>query len=89
MNYYVYVIQNNKGKIYIGQTSNLEKRLLRHNQILASKKISYTYKNKSGDWKLIYKEMINNRKEAIIREKYLKSHHGRDEIKAKLKLEIF
>lgn len=74
--YYVYVIQNQKNRIYIGQTNNLEKRLNQHNDKKFSKK-SYT-KIQKGPWKLIYKENYLTRQEAEKREKALKSHKGRD-----------
>jgi len=32
MEYFVYVITNPQGKIYIGQTGNIEKRMLDHNE---------------------------------------------------------
>lgn len=69
--------------MYIGQTENLERRLQRHNGSLASNSNSYTKINK-GPWQIVYTEKFNTRKEAINREKYLKSHIGRDWIKAKL-----
>ena len=75
--YYIYVIKNENNKIYIGQTDNIEKRLKRHNKILKNKITSYTSINK-GKWVLIYKEEFLTREEAIKREKYLKSHIGRD-----------
>jgi len=78
--YCVYVIQNDKGKIYIGQTENLGKRLQRHNQELPTKSRSYTKINK-GIWKIIYKEEYNTRIEAIHREKELKTYRGRMFIK--------
>ena len=79
-----YIIYNiNKDKIYIGYTSDLEKRLLRHNGFLKNKKSSYTFKNK-GLWKLIYFEKYNSRQEAFKREKWLKTGIGRDFIKNNL-----
>lgn len=76
--YHVYVIQSTTtGKIYIGQTADIEKRLDRHNGILSSKQGSYTKVNQ-GIWKLVYKEDYGTRKEVLEREKYLKSHIGRD-----------
>ena len=81
--YYVYVIKNDRSKIYIGQTADLEKRLERHNDKNSRKLRSYTSINK-GPWKLIYKEEFETRKKAIEREKYLKSHIGRDWLKLKL-----
>lgn len=75
--FYTYVIKNEKGKIYIGQTEDLEKRLLRHNLQLKSKARSYTKINR-GKWLLVYKEACRSRVEAIKREKFLKSHIGRN-----------
>ena len=83
--YYVYAIKNNEDKIYIGQTFNLEERLKRHNGILKNKKSSYTHKNK-GVWILVYKEEFLTRKEAIAREKYLKSYRGREFLKKLIKI---
>jgi len=81
--FWAYVIKNQFGKNYIGQTMDLTKRLNRHNGLLPNSKKSYTSKNK-GDWKLIYKEEYFSRKEALDREKFLKSHKGRDWLKSKL-----
>jgi len=78
--FYVYVIRNNDGKIYIGYTADLEKRLLRHNGTLKNKKKSFTYKNK-GPWKIVHIETFDNRAEAVKREKQLKSSRGRNFIK--------
>jgi putative endonuclease len=84
--FYVYVIKNSlNGKIYIGQTSNLEKRLKRHNGQLFNKRKSFTYKNKgSGEWILVYKEEFEERKDALKREKELKSFQGRKFLKDKI-----
>jgi len=64
-------------KIYIGYTSDLENRLKQHNGILKNKTSSFTSKNK-GSWVLIYKEIFATRKEALKREKELKSYRGRE-----------
>jgi len=74
--FYVYVIKNERNKIYIGQTSNLEERLKRHNGILKSKLSSFTRKN-FGKWEIIHKEEFNTRSEVIKREKQLKGYQGR------------
>jgi len=78
--FYIYVIQNNLGKIYIGQTEDIETRLARHNKILPSKKTSFTARQ-GKNWKLVYTEEFTERKEAIKREKELKSYQGRLYIK--------
>jgi len=75
--FYVYVIKSeNSDKTYIGQTSDLEKRLRQHND-LGNNFSKYTKRNK-GPWKLIYKEEVSTRSEALRREKFLKSGKGRE-----------
>ncbi|MBS2101127.1 GIY-YIG nuclease family protein, partial [Carboxylicivirga linearis] len=70
----VYVLFSpNFNKIYIGFTSNLNKRLLSHNE-KATKGWSIKYR----PWKLIYKEESIEKSDAMRREKELKSHRGRD-----------
>ena len=78
--FWVYVIVNELGKKYTGQTNDLEIRLKRHNGELASKSGSFTKINR-GPWKLIYKEALESRKAALEREMYLKSHSGREWLK--------
>ena len=59
-------------KIYIGYTTNLEQRLRSHNK-LGTKGWTVKYR----PWQLIYKEEFESKKEAIRREKALKSSRGR------------
>ena len=61
--------------MYIGYTSNIEDRMLRHN----SNRERYT-KNK-GPWLLIYQKKCLNRVDAMGLEKRLKSGQGRGWIK--------
>lgn len=71
--YVVYVLKSLKtGKRYVGQTSNLEKRLKDHNSGLS------VYTKNRGPWKLVFQEDYNSRSEAMLREKYLKTGKGRD-----------
>lgn len=79
--FFVYVIENQERKIYIGQTSNLEKRLKHHNGELPSKSTSYT-KKYIGVWKYIYTEECRTRSDALRREKELKSSRGREFIRS-------
>lgn len=82
MAYYCYAIFNIKrNKIYIGQTGKLEERIKRHNGKLKNKTKSFTKKN-DGKWELVYKEEFLSRKEAIEREKQLKSFRGREFVKS-------
>jgi putative endonuclease len=78
--YSIYALFNNKHKrIYIGQTENLKERLVLHKNKLF--KNSYTAKL-DGDWKLIHSEEVSTRKDALKREKQLKSYRGREFIKS-------
>jgi len=77
--YYVYALYNKKHrKIYIGQTQNLSERMKLHKNKIFRK--SFTSKL-AGKWKLIYKEGVATRNEALKREKQLKSYRGREFIK--------
>ena len=76
----VYVLYSEKyNKIYIGYTSNLEQRFLSHNEL---SKTAYTVKYRP--WKIIYTEKFENKKEAIQREKQLKSSRGRNFIRKEI-----
>ena len=76
---FIYALYNkNYEKIYIGQTENLEKRLSLHNNKIFKR--CYTARF-DGEWQLIYQEEVATRQEALIREKQLKSYHGREFIK--------
>lgn len=78
MKWYIYALYNKEtNKIYIGETSNVQRRVSEHNKKLGN---HYTAKIK-GDWKLIYKEEAEDRTNALIREKQLKSYRGRQFIK--------
>lgn len=79
----VYVIYNREvKKLYIGETSNLERRLVEHNQ----KRGNHFTARVKGNWDLIYKEQTGTKEEALVREKQLKSYRGREFIKKLLKL---
>lgn len=66
-----------RNKIYVGQTNNFETRLKRHNNLLPTKVNSYTHIN-NGDWIVVHQEEFLTRKEALEREKQLKSQKGRE-----------
>jgi len=59
-------------KLYIGYTSNLDQRIKSHNEIGTK---GYTLRFRP--WNLIYTESHNSKKEALVREKQLKSAKGR------------
>ena len=73
----VYVIYSTKfDRLYIGQTSDISKRLIQHNSGLSKSTKHYV------PWKVIYNEELKTRSESMKREKELKSHKGRDFIRA-------
>jgi len=66
--YYVYVLESKtSGRLYIGQTNNLEDRLNRHN----SNRVRST-KNR-GPWTLLGSLKVESRAQSMALEKYLKS----------------
>jgi putative endonuclease len=76
----VYVLYSEKfNKIYIGYTSDLEKRFLSHNE-LGTK--GWTIKFRP--WKIIHTESFQTKAEAMKREKELKSSRGRNWIRKEL-----
>lgn len=70
----VYVLHSaNFNKIYIGYTSNLEQRLLSHNE-LATKGFTIKFR----PWVIVYKETFETKAKAMKREKQLKTAKGRE-----------
>jgi len=70
----VYVLYSpDHDKIYIGYTSDLEQRLLSHNK-LGKKRWTIKFR----PWELIFTEEFESKKEAMDREKQLKSARGRE-----------
>ncbi len=82
--YKVYILYSSDyDKIYIGFTANLESRLISHNEFGIK---GWTIKFRP--WKLIYTEEYDDKKEAIMREKQLKSGRGREWIWKELILKL-
>ena len=74
----IYAIYNKQaGKLYIGQTEDLNSRIDEHNKHIFK---GYTSRFQ-GLWELIYEESTATRSEALAREKQLKSFRGREFIK--------
>ena len=74
LNMIVYAIYNKQcDKIYIGITADLERRLKEHNLKLGT---HFTARYE-GNWMVIYQENCINKKEALKRERQLKSYQGR------------
>lgn len=79
MFYYVYILQSSKDKnFYVGYTYNIKKRIVEHN----NGKVDST-KNRLP-LKLIYWEGCMSRKDALKREKYLKTAWGKRYIKNRI-----
>ena len=81
MNYFVYMLKSlgKESVTYVGYTNDLKKRINLHNN---NKGAKFTRGRK---WKLIYKEKLNSKKEAISREYYIKKNRTlRNKIKGNL-----
>jgi predicted GIY-YIG superfamily endonuclease len=76
MNCRLYILENQRGKHYIGITKlDLDKRLRKHNR-------GEVYSTKfDRPWKVLYFEKYSNYKEARGREKEMKSWHGGNSFK--------
>ena len=82
MSYFVYMLKSlSKVPVtYVGYTIDLKKRIKLHNN---GKGAKFTRGRK---WKLIYKEKLNSKKEAISREYYIKKNRTfRNKIKEHFK----
>jgi putative endonuclease len=74
--YFVYALQSQKdARIYVGLTSDLEKRLTQHNNGKTKSTKFYI------PWKIIYFEECIDRIEARNKEKYWKSGIGKEKLK--------
>ena len=70
--FYIYILQSLiTKKYYIGSCNNLGIRLERHNKGAVKSTKAFV------PWKFVYKEVFNSRKEAIARERQLKSWKSR------------
>jgi len=70
--YYVYILKSQKiGKLYVGHTNNLDRRLTEHNSGNGGK-----YTSQNGPWMLVYSETQPDRLSAVRRERYFKSTKG-------------
>jgi putative endonuclease len=83
MTYFVYLIgcnKNNKITTYVGYTNNLKKRIKLHNE---GKGAKFT---KGRKWKIMYYEKYKTKREAMLREIYLKKDRKlRNQLKNKHK----
>jgi putative endonuclease len=79
--YVVYVLRSEKtGRRYIGSCQDLDARLRQHNA-------GESKATKHGiPWRLVHREVFSTRAEAVRREIYFKTGHGRDDLD---RLELF
>ncbi len=75
--FWVYILENSGGGFYIGQTSNLEKRICEHNTSAVRSK----YTAKHGPWRLVWSERFPNRSKAVFLEKRIKRMKSADWIR--------
>ena len=74
MEFIVYILYSDKfDKTYVGYTSSLIERFKSHNNLAKS---GYTIRFRP--WKVVYIEVFQSKTQAIVREKWLKSGHGRN-----------
>ena len=80
MYYYTYVLQSlDDMNFYTGYTKDLQLRFEQHNKGLVEST------KERRPFKLVYYEVCLNQNDAIRREKYLKSYHGKMFLKKRLK----
>ena len=67
--YYLYILRSLDNSLYVGQTDNLNKRLIEHqNHLLNAAKFTKEH----TDFKLVYSENFETRVDSMRREKQLK-----------------
>ena len=75
--YVVYALKSDRdGRIYVGLTASLGRRLKEHN-------LGNVFSTKGfRPWRVLYTETVGTRKAARLREKYLKSGIGKEFLKS-------
>ena len=83
MMYYVYVLKSDvNGDIYIGYSTDLRERYKSHNE--GKVRSTKAYK----PWKLVYYEAYKGKADATRREKRLKEHNKKDELRLQLEFSL-
>ena len=75
MPFYVYVLRNLEGRLYIGFTEDLKKRVHRHQSHGAG------WTRSRGPWELVHSETFEHRTEAMRRERTLKTGRTNQELR--------
>jgi putative endonuclease len=73
------VLENLLGEIYIGHTDDVDHRLAQHND--PGYRGTLHTKRHPGPWRFVHQETFATRREAMERERQLKSGRGRDWIR--------
>lgn len=82
--YYVYLLKSSKNDdIYVGYTGDLRKRFNEHN----SGEVKSTKPN--IPWRLIYYEAYKAKFDATKRERQLKNHRAKEDLKIQLRNSLF
>ena len=79
--FWVYVLENAKGQLYIGQTSDLQARLADHNR---TDETEGKFTRKNGPWRLAWSEMHPTRSASMRREREIKDMKSARWIREKL-----
>ncbi len=74
--FYVYVLKSRRnGRLYVGQTCDIDRRIIEHN---SGRSQATKYQ---GPYDLVHVETFHSRSEAMTREYFLKTGQGREELK--------
>ena len=76
--YFVYVLQNPEGRLYIGFTADLTRRVRQHQEDEGG------WTRRRGPWELVYYETFTDQLEAIRRERNLKRGKSNQELRIRL-----
>lgn len=82
--FWVYAIRSDtRGIIYVGQTNDLVGRIRQHNDPDTNRS-PYT-KHVAGPWTLVPEESFPTRRQAMARERFLKTGRGREWLRERLR----
>jgi len=79
----VYVLSNVEGRLYIGQTADLDRRLSEHDSGLVR------WTRERGPWRLVHQEIFATRADAWRRERQLKRGRANQDLRRKLRSTAF
>ena len=75
--WYAYILESQKnGRLYVGYTDNLRRRVLEHNSGIGGR-----YSSHNGPYKVIFYEAYIEKSDAMRAEKFFKSGYGREVLK--------